>query len=575
MPVYPPAQALPLLVLEAIFRHVLSAPPAIPTLECDRNPPTKQVALLPIMSQCRAWRSVAAAIFYRSAKMWPEQLVASDSHKKKHLSLSDIIATGTHCYLRELIIHVYIPDFAKSWEAGQNLGATLSGSGDLGSVSRLELTITADVGLGHSCAQSNEGEPDRELVDKNVKIFAKQIRHALPNAQSVSVYHSVRYPRLGTAKFEDECVLSNMDQLVGPNPVRLSLDRMPITKQFVNGLSETTLRSITISMHTGTQQHVELVRRNAASLERLRINRSTHFSVIKMTCDSRDRNSTLVYPRLECLHISMLTGSRGANMRNPLADPFPRLHTLISRGYFPFRTPGVLVGGKSHIRHLDIDMDAGLQVMLKDCNAFDKGAFSKLQYVSLGWATSGAVWGDYSEQLCQMSTEMCAQTRVVRMPNTHIRHMAKLTPTFEYARQLEILDVPHCEFTIDQCIAMLCGCPRLIKANVGLIELSSVTDKRMPPVEVLQEYQEKYKACTSGVRALGIRNTRFGSARQAGECLVLLADILPSIKRVTVSLSSKRSVSKILRAITLASKRPVYKGHRLHKEVEFSSGHCW
>ncbi|KAJ2807001.1 hypothetical protein H4R21_000651 [Coemansia helicoidea] len=475
-------------------------------------------------------------MYYRSADVWPHRTTFSNNYKySKYITLGEIVETGNQRYLRDLRVHIYVSNYGRSWiEEIANLS-------------------------------------------KDVDGLIQQIRHQLPNVRDFSLRHRTKNSTAAHSDHLDK-VLEKSSELFGDGPMRLALSGVSLAKTFVANTSGTMLRSIDITMPSGNQQHVEIVRRNAPYLEYLRVCKVTHFSFIKMTCDPRNKSDMLVYPRLRTLTMEYLTGLRSAAVREPLMDPFPRLQTLVCRGHFPFRSPGVLCGGHSHITHLDMDMDNEVLAVLDNCLGLERHTFSKLQCVSLGWAKNGRVVGMEAKKLYRLFADLGAQIQVARIPTSVVEWMADMVTVWDPSTNLTVLDAPQCEFDTDQCIKLLCSHPRLVKANITYtIPRGSYGSygSFMPPLNVLTEYQSKYQSSTSNTRALRIHNVNFGSSRQAAEFLVLLADILDSITHIIIAPSCKRPATKILPAVAFAKKRKAYIGYSFHDRVLFTSGTDW
>ncbi|KAJ2785612.1 hypothetical protein H4R18_000428 [Coemansia javaensis] len=566
------AQGLPLLVLESIFRRVLPTYESV--VDSVLPVPSSSRELLPLMAQCRAWRHVAAAMFYNTAKMWAIGREVSKQDKIDWLSLDDVAAMGCQAYVKELHIHVLLSDLAEPWETEPNVAAALAGHGDLSSVRRLSIFINTNR-PSIAAPWIQQADPAaREVVVQNVHALVDQLRRSLRSAKCISIHRS-QMSRTAVTRVYGSCLTEQIPSMIGRDTTQLLLDRLDVTKDMVKVLAQATLRSITIVGHTGSQQHVELVRRNAATLEKLWLSRITQFSVVKMTRTGRGGVDTLVYPRLESLHISTLIGPRKTRTQQPQIDPFPRLHTLVSRGSFPFYSAAIFDGGRSHIRHLDLDMDTGLMALFKEHGLAGKGAFAKMQFVSLGWYQSDSAQRDVPHSLVELSAGLSPATRVIRIHAIRTGIMTDAITGLGAATSLEVLDLPRCRLNIDQCIALFSACPRLLKANILFMEPRYRASLRMPSVDVLREYQENNRSPTSRIRALGIRGTNCKTVRRAGEFIVLLADIFSgTLQRVTFSRNCNRYPEKLTRAVEYAKKRPPYKGRQIHA-VKFDVGDSW
>ncbi|KAJ1827499.1 hypothetical protein LPJ70_007475 [Coemansia sp. RSA 2708] len=295
-----------------------------------------------------------------------------------------------------------------------------------------------------------------------------------------------------------------------------------------------------------------------------------------MTWGKNGGYHTQVYPRLKLLHIQFCVGQRNKTYRQPLADPFPRLQTLICRGHFPFSTPIVLTEGHSHIRHLDIDLDTDLLQTYADHRVFAKGSFPHLYYVSLGWAERDTTSRSYiSMELYSMTVELCATAQIMRINSTGTTAKNDTMLKIHLATNLRVLDMPRHKVPFTELIPLLSGLPALQKARVVLGDVPTQNMLRMPTFEQINEYRELFKSHSTSAWALGISDLVFGNSRRAAEFLVLLVDILSSIKRVSISYNCTRTSYKVVNAVEFVKRRKIYKSNPAIEDVEFVSSASW
>ncbi|KAJ2161049.1 hypothetical protein GGF46_001796 [Coemansia sp. RSA 552] len=575
MPVYSVAQMLPLLITERIVAYVLMTAPSKHEITGWATRPQKQRELRTFLSVSRSWRQAAALLFYRSAVAKLDNLSGSLFDQKNFVNIDDIVETETQPYLRELYIHMYLPNFCQEWEDKDNLGAMLKKWGKLPSVRSLVLFLTF---ASNRYKDFTDAQADcaQDIVESNLQTFACWIKEQMPHLRKVSVnYDNSRY--LPGRLPQVDYIISNIGRFFGPDITHASLDYIDIGKSLMNDISATALRSITIAHHKGTQKHVELVRRYSASLENLRVSHITVHSVLKMTWGKKGGYHTLVYPRLKHLHMTFCTGRRDPNARQPLADPFPALQTLICHGNFPFSTPILLSGGRAHIRHLDIDLDGGIVEMCKPENVFSKWFFQNLTFASLG-STDRATLPNRVDpmDLFTMTANLCATTSTMRMRCRTLNPLEGMLSKLSVAKHLQVLEMQHSFIRIDQALELFGASPCLMKASIALSRVPEWLSAKMPPAELIQEYQQRYKSHTSTIQSLNIRRANFQNSRNAAEFIVLLADILPSIKRVSLNISSELcSSDKVIRAVEFARKRPMYRNHAVANDVEFEQTSYW
>ncbi|KAJ2123735.1 hypothetical protein IW147_002328 [Coemansia sp. RSA 720] len=583
MPVYSVAQTLPMHVIEDIVQYVsLEHIAALPLKELPLRP-KKQPKFLPLMSVCQSWRAVAGSMFYHTALLKLKDVEPHEFSSERYLTLEHVIKIGALLLVKELYVHVYVPNFCVNWDSmdtsdestAQTLATMVSDCGDLPSVRSLKLVLTSDDGKYRRRLNTvDKPEHDKDIILKNIQTFGEHLKQHAPNAWKVEVFSNYFESRVNLDHQED-FVVDNISQLVGANVGHLSLKHVKITKLMAVKLSENTLRSLTIAYHKGTQKHIDIVRNNASTLETLCVDHITTHSMLKMTWGKTGGYHTLVYPRLKHLIINSCVGQRYLSYRQPLANPFPKLQTLICRGYFPFSSPIVLMEGRAHIRHLDITLDTALLQMYADSKVFEKGSFQNLQFVSLGWAERNIFSKRrISEQLYTITSELCAKTQVMRINNVRANLVDSKFSSIHFASNLRVLDMPYNMLDINELIPMLCSFPKLQKANVAFMDISEAASSCMPTVGMIEEYQKRYKSSFTSAWALGIHSVSFGTSRRAAELLVLLVDILTSIKRVSIDYNCPRSPYKVIHAISYVKRRKVYKNHQV-QDVEFVADECW
>ncbi|KAJ1784477.1 hypothetical protein LPJ67_004318, partial [Coemansia sp. RSA 1938] len=388
MPVYSVAQTLPMHVIEDIMQYAsLEHIAALPLKELPLRP-KKQAKLLPLMSVCQSWRAVAGSMFYHTALLKLKEVEPYEFSSERHLTLGHVIEIGAQLLVKELYVHVYVPNFCVNWDSmdtsdestAQTLATMVSDCGDLPTVRSLKLILTSDDGNYRQRFNTvDKPEHDKDIILKNIQTFGEHLKQHAPNAWKVDVFSNYFHSRMNLNHQED-FVVDNVSQLVSANVGHISLKHVKIAKPMVVKLSENTLRSLTIAYHKGTQKHIDIVRNNSSTLETLCVDHITTHSMLKMTWGKTGGYHTLVYPRLKHLIINSCVGQRNLSYRQPLVNPFPKLQTLICRGYFPFSSPIVLMEGRAHIRHLDITLDTALLQMYADSKVFEKGSFETLQF---------------------------------------------------------------------------------------------------------------------------------------------------------------------------------------------------
>ncbi|KAI9479180.1 hypothetical protein BX667DRAFT_239168 [Coemansia mojavensis] len=575
MPTYSPAQTLPWHIIEDIiqfvpFEHQKDiGPNGIPKI------PHLKKAYLPYMSVCRSWRYAAGSIFYQSAMVRTSCLEPYGHSQEGILYLKDAIDFGVQHFIRDLYIDINIATLKQSWGSDEDdvFGVLMERCGELHRASSLKLSMTYYDRTTYKLPE--EGEDEMNVALKNVESFIEKIKQNIPNICKVDIFKDPQYYFQSKDDTVSDFILDKLSMLANPNVCHISLIRIKVTKPILGCILANSLRSISLGYNKGNQKHIEIVRQNANTLESLSVDHLSTSSVLKLTVGQKGGYHTLVYPRLKYLKISGCIGLRNSRHQQPQVDPFPQLETLICRGRLPFTSPIVLVGGQSHIRHLDIDLDSDNIRVLMESGALKKGSYSNLQFVSFGWVNRSLFSRrEVAQQLLTLTTQISTKTRIARINSLTVANFEECIPSIQAISGLKVLDMPNCAINIDEAIPLLSALSCLEKANFAFKDING-SEVLMPKVETIADYQERYKSFSTNAWALGISNALFANCRRAGEFLLLITSILSNIQRVSISINSSRSAYKILNGISYAKNRKIYKKHPVIDRVEFLASDFW
>ncbi|KAJ1814374.1 hypothetical protein LPJ56_004870, partial [Coemansia sp. RSA 2599] len=324
-------------------------------------------------------------MFYKSA------LLAYDSKKLyvyKHeslIKLEDIIDTGSQHHLKKIQVYISPMDFRSPETSTAVLQAVLDKVGPLCRVREITLFFAPYSSLYRfQRFNQTDDEVDIDALSATLEEYARLFHELLPNKKIVNAYKSQehRSPARFAATYKRMSDFAT--ELVGTQVCHFSSEGINLTKPLVDNLKGTQMRRISIARHKGTQQHIELIRRNAQTLEVIHIKNVTTHALVKMTYRGA-KQGTMVYPRLRELYIASCSGYRSRSYNEPTCDPFPALRVLDCQGHFPFASPVVLDQGRSHISVLRIDADRQLLEILESGGVLEDGSFKHLSLLSLGW----------------------------------------------------------------------------------------------------------------------------------------------------------------------------------------------
>ncbi|KAJ1718637.1 hypothetical protein LPJ53_006406 [Coemansia erecta] len=572
MSICPPAQILPLHIIESIANYM-------PRVSGSRLPVSDvetsaviQPALLPLMSVCRSWRSTVCSLFYNSAVfVYDEKRVWVHNHKSL-IKLDNVVETGNHHHLKKLQFVISPMDFVDGANSTGPLQSAIDRCGQLGRIYEVSIVFAQNYStIRYWEQQNNDADKsiDMEQLGTTLTEYAQLFHRLLPNKRIVNIFKSEEYRRSPQVIEVSERVVGFLPQLLDSTVCHFSSTRLNLTKAFVERLTHNALRRITITGHKGTQQHVELLRRNASTLEVVRIKNATAHAVVKMTYRG-SKYGTLVYPRLRKLHISFCVGRRSSRHPQPTCDPFPALKALVCEGHFPFASPIVLDQGRQHISVLKIDVDADLLRILDESHVLKPGSFKQLDKVSLGWSQKKFVpRGEHASSLFAKALSISETAHVVYNRNLVLGGSAEtVLPDICFSDSLRTLDLEGTFLTVDDAIRLLSGFKRLATATLALREGSR--NVRMPTAEEIAEYRKRFKGHASSVGILNISNLSFTNSRRAAEFLVLMTSILKSIKHIVVG---RRYVSRpisVVSRVEYVRKRSMYAKNKRIRAVEYT-----
>ncbi|KAJ2889226.1 hypothetical protein FB639_000003 [Coemansia asiatica] len=540
----------------------------------------KQMSLLPLMAVCKQWRFVIGAVFYKSAlfaynqkKLWV--------HKHETLiKLDEIIETGSQHHLKKIQFYISLTDLRDPEASTALLQAMLDKAGPLCRVREVTLLFGSYHSIyyfqGHN---QMDGEIDIDSFNANLDEYTRLFHQLLPSKKIVNVFKP--YNNQSPTKFADAYKsMSNFTfQLVGTDICHFSSDGVNITKSLVDNLKSASLRKISIAKHKGTQQHIELIRRNAQTLEVIHIKNVTTHALVKMTYRGAHKG-TLVYPRLRELYITSCAGYRSLKHNQPTCDPFPALRVLDCQGHFPFATSVVLDCGRSHISVLRIDADRHLLDILDESGILEDGSFKYLNLMSLGWRHRVATPRDeHANQLFVKALNMAPFASTVENCGLRIVNFAEnILPKINFSDHLRTLNLEGTFLTMKDAVKLLSKFKRLDTAYVSLNEEPAASTVRMPTVEELQGYQSELKAFSfSNVSVLNVRHANYKNSRRAAEFLVLMASIMTSIKKINLGRKHVTRPDSIVRRVSYVLRRPIYKTDDYVNSVEYAveALHCF
>ncbi|KAJ2223493.1 hypothetical protein IWW45_008330, partial [Coemansia sp. RSA 485] len=500
----------------------------------------KQTWLLPLMNVCKQWHFTTRALFYQSALLTNKRKVHWIHEHKRILWLDEVIAAGRQQNLKRLQI-IIAPSDLKSPEASTMLlRDALDRCGPLTGVREASILFVHNDAmrpyLSYKVPEFEEtaglgSEADvMACFQKNIEEYVALFNQLLPNRFAFNVCKTRRY---GCDPLETEMaerLFCTLPKLLGSRICHFMTSNLSMSKQLIGDLDGISLKRISILQPNGLQKYIELIRRNAATLEMLQFRHVTTVSVAKITFNGRKRG-TLIYPCLKELRISSCTGRRSF-VNQPECDPFPALKSLYCRGPFPFSAPVVLDHGRKHISNLGIEVDAELLAILDGHNILEAGSFAKSNRVSLGWNHRNyRPRGDHANQIFIKALNLSGAAGTVGNTYLYVDDFTEsVLPKITFSNSLCLLNLEGTYLTMNEAIKLLCGFKNLRVAGVSLKDDSEHSTLRMPAVDELQKYQRELKGySSSSLQLLNVRHAEYRNVRRAAEFLVLMTSIVTSI----------------------------------------------
>ncbi|KAJ2751097.1 hypothetical protein GGI19_004699 [Coemansia pectinata] len=220
--------------------------------------------------------------------------------------------------------------------------------------------------------------PDSE---SNISAFVQRIKQMAPSIKKVSITQGRRF---AITTLISLLLLTSLAEQLSQNVVGVDydIDGLPvIVVQQMTGLSSLVYSSFTPT--DGGKQIMQLARRNASTLQLLKINLNP-ITVITSLIQNADGS----YAQYPCLHTFKLSCQRGSHVSQwpefPGAVPFPRLRVLNIGMVNPFGDDIVFRGNAATLESLFFPLNTETVRILREGKVFTPVSHPKLQYVNLG-----------------------------------------------------------------------------------------------------------------------------------------------------------------------------------------------
>ncbi|KAJ2782832.1 hypothetical protein H4R18_002043 [Coemansia javaensis] len=491
------------------------------------------------------------------------------------LTTGEIVKNGCHRYIRQVNVLVDVARLNKTTLfRPQWIKEAIPLDGhQLPSVRSIMVCFNPPAGkrMDSLVAAMADKQLSRRIAD-NLDGLVDTILRALPNVRRVAI-HAEPGHAMDTA--QRQCVaraIAGAHRIVTSHVTHLELADFGYGGHWSACLPPGSLRRIDVRQDF-CSNHIELVRRNAESLEHLRLGGVHAEHIAPWLHGSLGPDRVCVYPRLKHLDISYVK-THDYEPWLPSENPFPQLEVLKCMACAPPFMPAVVLANKDRLRHLGISVDARAIEMLQAVVRTSKRAFPNLAYASLamdimhfGLENTAAVLACVSKIGPRIQT-LCLG-RFGSWSDSGAIPPAGLPDTLQH------LDLCDAIMTVDRAVPLLRACPGLLKARLSLVQPND-DDGYIPltPESILR-LQDQHRGCTASVRYLGINSFETEEAHDEIIVTVLLASLLPAVVRVVVLSSCCHMDSELLEDIEHERKKPHYRDCTHLDKVRFLVGDTW
>ncbi|KAJ2824316.1 hypothetical protein FBU31_004026 [Coemansia sp. 'formosensis'] len=532
------------------------------------NIPIPSKELVPLAAVCQSWRVIVDPLIYRVAAHCTSSDLPYTLSDTRIPKLSVTIERQKHHLVKQLYLFINFSKLFTAESFMSFLDFAENTCGEMTSVCKLALIPTYSESMYLWQGPSESEAAESMDISTAMGKFFKCVRSLTPNARIVATINGSCYRSNRSSVKNHDHAMALLPAMFAERTTQLVIDHISPSWPQLDKLVLGMLCSISISGYKSQQCHIELIQRHAPWLERLEMVKFTTQAIVRITW-GHTPTSTCSYPKLTRLCIASVVGFRPKKMRQPTIDPFPALEVLDCQTCFPFATSIVLEGGQSHLRVLKLHMDTELFGVMRDKGLLRESSFRKLEIISLGWAERSSIEGEkFSERMLLKSFEIGARTQVVYANRLTIADIDVVLPKIHFTSTLRALDFKETALTIAQAVVLLNGFPKLCEASLFLREVPGDRSRRMPTPEDVAQFNKRFIDCQSSVLFLNICKTQFVNSRRAGEFIVLMTDVLPSVICVRINCSTDTLTERVCKDIKFTLQREIYQNKRV-QEIKF------
>ncbi|ORX73786.1 hypothetical protein DL89DRAFT_280333 [Linderina pennispora] len=292
--------------------------------------------------------------------------------------------------------------------------------------------------------------------------FCSEIRRMLPNMRSIMLSDCSASTDLPCSSFIRALLSGLCSQAASIDfrePWQPNLNIIPF--------SRTDIRSLSLNILSTDSPAIEMIHRNAPSLEYIGISSDSHKVFTKTICS--DDNTPIVYPRVRSLQISFssyLVPGGSIFLDSPDGAPFPALEKLECEQVYPFSNDILFKGNSKSLASLKLDLDTRSVSVLNRHSVFSASRFPVLEYLNTRISL-----GDADVTLNEDTRSVLllgAKAQIIKSVSAYCDFDQLGISIDSFGHNITILDIPTIRFTLRWTVQLIKVLPFLRRMATGI-----------------------------------------------------------------------------------------------------------
>ncbi|KAJ1959942.1 hypothetical protein GGI12_004075 [Dipsacomyces acuminosporus] len=571
------AQSLPVEVLEAIIHHATGLRKVLRTQYSESRPELSK-ELIPFLSVCSRWRSVALPIFYMDMEVeirGADELRAVTHQRLVH-GLDDMIISSAFDLVRCAEILVPCRGIVDG-EVAELLSSEPYSSAVFPSAFHLRfITLDMDSPRGNRAESSD-----------NIARLCQCIRKMFPNLISLFVDNNL-------FGFIDEhnFASSICAQLATPQLCAFNYSGYEGGPHMQDLHQLASLTHLNLAVDIEYLDVVELVHRNAPILQRLSL-RYQHAAAFVGLVQGFD-GAAIVYPCLKQLAVSASYEYQPTLPVSPEGTPFPVLSYLTCTDGYPFDNDVLFRGSNKTLEFLVLSFTPELTQAVHNFQIFNNGRYPELKYMALQTMHGFSVDDDFAQYLIRVPFDQGPKMQAVNIRLDCDVPCSVLVDAIQNAtlvRSIKELDIHNFKLTVQELVGIIRNLPNLQYVGIGMAEEPAAAEERLDGAYCLALFSDSYNddndkdadadagaalslldfsllpalhqercLASSRLRSVHFESELKSPSLQTVANLLMVASLIPSLKFVAGSwLSAKRGRTRASQVLSHPSLAPYEK----------------